>query len=182
MAYLRHPDTLRPIFVDKDYKPGEDMKTGKVTVPAIGGSAYLKAERSSIKKGSPSMVRLYWGETEEEKSMAAPAGEYSVINYWFYRREEKGGKDRWMITGTNVNGCTTLNVNPDDEELMDVDCVIYSAFKAKRNDEMVSFSLTLQDLGGSRVTLSKNGNVVMPGYRILDGEGKTVAEGLFSVI
>ena len=182
MAYLRHPETLRPVFVDKDYKPGEDVKTGKVTVPEIGGSAYLKAERSSIKTGSPSMVRLYWGETKEEKSMAAPVGEYSVINYWFYRKGGKGGKDRWMITGTNVNGCTTLNVNPDDEELMDVDCEIYSAFKAERKDEMFSLSLSLQDLGGSRVTLSKNGNVVMPGYRILDGEGRTVAEGPFSVI
>ena len=100
----------------------------------------------------------------------------------WYVRLRQGGKDRWMITGTNVNGCTTLNVNPDDEELMDVDCVIYSAFKAERKDEVLSLSLSLQDLGGSRVTLSKNGRVVMPGYRILDGEGRTVAEGLFSVI
>ena len=46
--------------------------------------------------------------------MVAPVGEYKVINYWFYRREGKNGEERWMVSGTNVHGCTTLNINPDD--------------------------------------------------------------------
>jgi hypothetical protein len=181
LAYLRHPGTLRPILVNQDFKPEEGKETGKVAVPETGGSAYLRANRTSIKQGTPAMVRLHWSESTEEQSMVAPAGEYDVINYWFYRRWGEERKDRWMATGTNVSGCTTMTVTPDSEEFMDLDPVVYGKFTAKRKGEGYALSFSMQDIGGSRMTLSKNGRVVMPGYRILDADGKTVAEGRFGI-
>lgn len=182
ISYLRHSGTLRPVLVNQDYKGEEGERTGKVLVPATGGSAYLRADRESIKEGSPTMVRLYWGKTEEAKSIAAPAGRYSVINFWLYRRGGKQGEERWMVTGTNVDGCTELKIDPDAEETLDLDPLLYGDFLATRQDGRYSLSFSIHDIAGSRMTLSKNGRIVMPGYRLLDNDGKKVAEGLFAVI
>jgi len=181
IAYLRDPDTLRPMLVEPSYRPGKDGKTGKVLVPGTGGSAYLRAERESIKQGAPSMVRLHWKESQTEKSMIVPTGRYDVINFWFYRRGENG-VDRWMVSGTNVSGCTSLEIGPEDEEMLDVEPVLNAKFTAKPGEEKgYALSLSLQDAGGSRMTLSRNGKVVMPRYRILDPDGRPVVEGAFGI-
>ncbi len=182
ISYLRHPGTLRPVLVTRDFKGGGGKKTGKILVPATGGSAYLRADRESIKKGAPTMVRLYWGETGEEKTLAAPAGKYNVINFWLYRGGGKQGEERWMVTGTNVDGCAELNLVPEAGETLDLDPLLYCDFTAKLKDGEYSFSFTIHDIAGNRMTLSKNGRVVMPGYCILGEGGKTVAEGRFGVI
>lgn len=182
IAYLRHPETLRPDLIDQDYEPDKGKETGQVLVSAMAGSAHVKAGRDSIRKGSPSMIRLYWRETEEEKSMVMPAGEYVVINYWLYCRGGKGGEERWMVTGTNVDGCTELNIDPGEEAYFGLDSVVYGEFTSARKDDGFKLSFSLHDVWGNRMTLSKNGRIIMPGYRILDGKGKTLAEGVFAVI
>ena len=182
MAYLRHPDTLRPVLVTPDFKNAEGWKSGKILVPAIGGSAYLRADRASIKAGSPAMVRLYWGETREEKSLIAPAGRYKMINFWLYRNRGKQEEKRWTVTGTNVDGCTELSIDPQTEDTLDLDAVLYGDFLARLEGGKYALSFSIHDIAGNRMTLSRNGRVVMPGYRILDDGGKTVAEGRFAVI
>jgi hypothetical protein len=182
IAYLRHPETLRPELVDRNYKPAEGEKTGEVLVPAASGSAHLKAGRESVKKGTPSMVRLYWHETGDEKSMAVPAGDYIVVNYWLYHRNGENGKERWMATGTNVDGCTELNVETGEEAYFDLGSYLEGKFTSMRREGGFALSFSLYDIWGNRVTLSKNGRIIMPGYRILDGEEKILAEGKFSVI
>jgi hypothetical protein len=168
--------------MDQNYKPDEGIETGEIIVPATTGSAYLKAGRDSVKKGSPSMIRLYWRETEDEKSMAAPSGEYIVINYWLYRKGGKNGEERWMVTGTNVGGCTELNLDPGEEAYFDLGTVIEGKFKSTRKEDGFALSFSLHDVWGNRMTLSKNGRIIMPGYRIVDEEGKVLAEGIFDVI
>jgi hypothetical protein len=182
IVFLRHPDTLRPVLVDDGFEPGEGGEAGKVLVPPSGGSAYLKAERDSVKAGSPSMVRLYWKQTPEEKAVKAPVGEYNVINYWLYRKGGENGGERWMVTGTNVDGCTQLSIGPDFESSLNLDCMLYGEFGATMKDGAYTLSFSLSDLGGNRLSLSKNGRLVMPRYRILDEKGETVAEETFQVI
>jgi hypothetical protein len=182
IAYLRHPDTLRPLLVDENFKPGEGKKTAPITVPAAAGSAHLKAERNSIKDGSPSMVRLHWHETKEEKLMVAPSGEYIIINYWLYRTSGKNGEERWMVTGTNVDGCDVVYIEPDEEASLNLDAPLHGMLNSTRTDKGFTLSFSVYDTWGNRLTLSKNGRLVMPGYRILDGEGKVLAEGKFGVI
>ncbi|MBN2492298.1 MAG: hypothetical protein JXQ29_15735 [Planctomycetes bacterium] len=181
MAYVRHPDTLRPILRRPDHKPADGEKAGRVVVPETGGSAYLKADRDSIRKGSPAMVRLYWSGAPEETSIAVPAGKYDVINFWFYRRGEDEAAQRWMVTGTNVNGCATVTVAPDEEQILLLEPVLYGKFAATRKDDRWALSFSMQDDGGSRMTLSRDGRVVIPRYRIEDAQGRTVAEGSFGV-
>jgi len=181
IAYLRHADTLRPVLVDQSFRPEKETTTGKVLVPATGGSAYLRAERESVKKGAPSMVRLHWPATGEEKSMVVPAGRYDVVNFWFYRRGGANGADRWMLSGTNVSGCTSLDIGSENEEVLDVEPLVNAKFTAKPSETGYALSLSLHDAGGSRMTLSRNGKVVMPGYRIVDGDGNELAEGVFGI-
>jgi hypothetical protein len=181
IAYLRDADTLRPVLVDRSYRPEKERTTGKVLVPATGGSAYLRAERASIKEGAPSMVRLHWKATGEEKSMVVPAGRYDVVNFWFYRPGAENDAERWMLSGTNVSGCTSLDIGPEDEEILDVEPLVNAKFTAKPSEKGYALSLSLHDAGGSRMTLSRNGKVVMPGYRIVDADGNEVAEGRFGI-
>lgn len=186
MAHLRDPDALRPVLVRAGLPIAAD-KTGKITLPATAGSAYLRADRDSVKAGAPSKVRLVWEATEGEKTTFAPAGHYDVINFWFYRRAGADGSERWMVTATNVNGCTTANVGAndgaDDTEILDVEPILYGKLTAEqKEDGHFAISFSCQDQGGSRMTLSRDGRVVIPGYRITDAAGKVVAEGRFVVI
>jgi hypothetical protein len=181
MAYLRDRDTLRPSLLARDHAPADGEKAGKVAVPEIGGSAYLKADRESIRNGSPAMVRLRWDETPDEKSIPAPAGKYDVINFWFYRRARGSEEQRWMVSGTNVSGCATLDIKPGGEEVLVLEPTLYGELVATRKDDGYALSFSMHDLGGSRMTLSRNGRVVMPRFRISDAQGKTVAEGPFGI-
>ena len=179
MAYLRHPGTLRPHLVGENAESAEGKPSGKLTVPATSGSAYLKAERDSIRTGTPPMVRVYWEAGEAEKTLTVPAGEYRVINYWLYRRSGPKNDERWMASVTNVDGCTTLAVSEEVEGYFATEGVVYGMFTAQANAEGATLTFTLFDENDNRLTLSKNGKVVYPSYRILDAEGKERAGGLF---
>jgi hypothetical protein len=178
LAYLRHPETLRPVLYDKDTRPEEGTAVGKISVPATAGSAYLKADRETIKKGSPSMVRLYWKTSEKEKTLDTPVGDYNVINYWLYRRTGKEKEERWMVSATNVDGCAALRIAGDVECYFSLDPTLYGTFTAEKKGEGYTLTFTLADISGNRMTLSKNGRVIDPRYRIVDAEGKTRAEGV----
>lgn len=180
IAYLEHEETLRPLLVTEDFEAPDGMETGAVAVPQTAGSAYLKANRESIRKGSPPMVRLVWSGTETGGTLLAPAGEYVVINYWLYRPRAEG-KERWMATVTNVDGCATLVVTPGTESIFFLDPVVYGSFSAEKTESGFLLAFHLSDIGANRLTLSRNGQVVFPRYRIRGPAGDPVAEGVFEV-
>jgi hypothetical protein len=178
IAYLRHEGTLRPLLVDEKRGPGKKKAVGEITLPATAGSAYLKAERDSVRTGTPLMVRLAWPASPEGKTLAVPAGEYRVINYWLYRKGEGGG--RWMATVTNVDGCAWLTLAADRAEVFSSEAVLFGRFLVERTEAGVfSFTFTLFDENENRMTLSKNGRIVHPEFRIVDAAGKEVARGAF---
>ncbi len=181
MAYLRAPDILRPVLVGADWKPPAGMKTGKITIPAIGGSAYLKAERESIKEGAPPMVRLYWGEGGDVKQLTAPAGEYTVINYWLYKRGGKDGGERWSASCTNVDGCQNLSIAEGEECVFQTDPILRGSFDVQKTEGKIALSFALYDIGGNRVTLSRNGRIVFPAFSVFDGGDRELAKGEFGV-
>ncbi len=181
IAYLRDPGTYRPLLVDAGFKPAAGMKTGKISVPAIGGSAYLKASRESVKAGTPPMVRLYWGLEGPERDMVTPAGEYTVINYWLYKRGGKNGEERWSASVTNVDGCQDLVISGDGACRFETDPVVRGSFDVQRKEGAVGISFALYDVGGNRITISRNGKVVHPGFVVLDREKGEIGKGGFGV-
>jgi hypothetical protein len=181
LAFLRHPDTLRPLLLGEDEVPVEGKGTGSVRAPATAGSAYLKADRASIKAGAPAMLRLYWGKTPDGKSLTLPSGEYKVINYWLYRKTGEG-KERWMATATNVDGCVQLYVETGEEMPFEVNDVLYGDFSCEVTEEGYKLNFSIHDMGGNRITLSKNGRIVMPGFRVLGPEGRVIVEDTFNVL
>jgi hypothetical protein len=170
--------------VDETFKPEKGMKCGKLQVPAAAGSAYLKAERESVRSGTPAQVRVVWKASGDMKEMLVPAGEYRVINYWLYRKG-KDAAERWMVSVTNVDGCTTLNVNEERAETIVFGSALFNNLTVSRKEGGESpafqFAWALSDDGGNRLTLSKNGKVVFPSFRILDETGAEIARDVFGV-
>jgi len=185
IAYLRHPETLRPVLVDENFK-AEKGRTGEIQVPPAAGSAYLKAERDSIKTGTPPQVRLSWKASEKGKTLNVPVGEYRVINYWGYGRKDNREDERWMTSVTNVDGCTTLIIDADRSEIYTFRGILYGTFSAVRKTDgdgnsVFTLNYWLKDESGNRMTLSRNGKVIFPRWRIMDGDGKEIATGVFGV-
>ncbi|MHC4779244.1 MAG: hypothetical protein ACYTFG_11775 [Planctomycetota bacterium] len=177
MAYLRHPETLRPRLMRGD-KPESEEDCGDVELTAVAGSAYLKAERESVREGTPVMIRLHWEESEKGRTVKVPLGEYRIINYWLYRTTDDG-RQRWMATSTNVDGCANLVVSADMAERFAPEGIPYGTFSAEKIETGFSFTFTITDENGNRMTLSKNGAVIYPEFRILDGEGKEIHRQIF---
>jgi hypothetical protein len=174
IAYLNDPGTLRPDLVDQDYKPEKGVETGKISVPAVAGSAYLKADRESIKKGSPFMIRLVWKASEAEKMMTVPAGVYTVIGYWLYRTAGKDGKERWMMSVTNVEGCSVLEISPELESYLVLEPTAMGDWEVEKKDDLYALKFTMHDMSGNRMTLSMNGEVTWPSFEILSEDGKAL--------
>jgi hypothetical protein len=171
--------------VGESFKPGPKANCGKLQVPAAAGSAYLKAERDSVRAGSPAQVRVVWKATADMKEMTVPAGEYRVINYWLYR-QGKDETERWMVSVTNVDGCTTLNIGGERTESVVFGNALFNNLTAERKAlpgglAFFTLNFALADDSGNRLTLSKNGRVVMPSYRVLDTEGAEIARAVFGV-
>ena len=179
LAYLNHADTLRPILVGRDALTDDPAKLGKIAVPAEAGSAYLKAERPSIRRGSPAMVRIRWEKTDEEKYVTAPAGTYNVINFWHYRAGGAAADERWMVSGTNVNGAQTLEIDPEAPEFLELEPVLNARFSAKHDGSVYTLTLSIHDVAGTRMTVSCNGRLSIPRYRIRAANGDVIAEGPF---
>ncbi len=179
IAYLNDPETLRPLLIDQAYHPEAGVKTGKVSVPAVAGSAYLKADRESIKKGSHFMIRLVWKSSEAEKLMTVPAGMYTVIGYWLYRTAGKDADERWMMSVTNVEGCTVLDISPDMESYLVLDPVATGDLTVEKKDDVYALKFTMHDMSGNRLTLSKNGHVAWPDFQILSESGEALDQCKF---
>ena len=103
IGYLRAKKTLRPVLIDEEH-PGAG---GEIRLPATPGSAYLKAERASVREGAPARIRLRW---RTARTLKLPAGSYRVISYSFYRKGPKGC--RWVISGSSADGCASLDIHP----------------------------------------------------------------------
>ena len=77
--YLHAEQTIRPLLIDERQGAPAGMACGKVRVPSTAGSAYLKAERKSVRDGSPPKIRLRWKESEKGTTLQVPAGEYRLV-------------------------------------------------------------------------------------------------------
>jgi hypothetical protein len=106
--------TIRPLLIDEKHEAPAGATCGKIRLPSTAGSAYLKAERKSVRKGSPPKIRLRWRDSEKGRTVALPVGEYRVISYCFYRTDKQGRQ--WAAAGSSAEGCTELTISRDDSE------------------------------------------------------------------
>jgi len=178
-VFFRSPETRRPLLIDENYTPREGVVLGRIDVPATSGSAYLKAERESIRKGTPSKIRLYWKESEKGKTLAIPAGNYRIITYRFYKPSGDGKDHLWTLSVTDVNGCGELNVGGDETVGFGFLPEMRAALSAEKANDGIKLSLAIRNEKDSVLTLSMNGNMCLPRYAVLGPSGKEVYSAAF---
>lgn len=178
-VFFRSAETRRPLLVDENYTPEEGAVLGKINVPATSGSAYLKAERESIRKGSPPSIRLYWKESEKGKSLIIPAGAYRIITYRFYRTSTDSDDQLWTLSVTDVNGCGELQVGENDEVNFEFLPEMRGTLTAGRTEDGVKLSLAMRNEKGSVLTLSRDGDMCLPQFVVADPSGNEIYRAAF---
>ncbi|MBU0755708.1 MAG: hypothetical protein KJ645_11255 [Planctomycetes bacterium] len=178
-VYFRSSETRRPLLVDENYTPEEGMVLGKINLPTTSGSAYLKAERESIRQGSPSGIRLYWKDSEKGKSLSIPAGKYRVITYRFYRVTGEGKDQLWTLSVTDVNGCGEIDIGENETVNYDFLPEMRGTLSAEKAENGIKLSLAIRNERDSTLTLSKNGDMCLPRFAIFNPSGKEIRHAAF---
>lgn len=178
-VYFRSPKTLRPLLVDENYTPPEGLACGAIKVPSTSGSVYLRAERASIRKGTPPKVRLYWKASENGKTLTVPTGKYRVITYRYYRTTS-GEKDAlWTLSVTDVNGCADFDVAAGETLDFGFEPAARGDLSAETDEDGVHFSLALRNEKDSTLTISRDGDMCLPRFVVADAAGKEVFSDTF---
>lgn len=178
-VFFRSDETRRPLLVDENYKPNDNQACGKLKVPETSGTAFLKTERESIRKGAPPKIRLYWKASQAGKILTVPAGKYRVIGYRYFRKAKDNQGELWTLSVTDLNGCTDLVISEDGIEDFDLAPVMNGTLSAEENKDGIKFSLALRNETNSTMTLSKNGEMCLPRFVVKDSSGKKVYENVF---
>ncbi|MHC4974580.1 MAG: hypothetical protein ACYTG3_19875 [Planctomycetota bacterium] len=179
IAYLCSKETMRPLLIDDQHAPPEGMTRGRIRVPSTAGSAYLKAERKSVRAGSPPKVRLRWGASEKGTTLAVPAGEFRVISYSFYRLDEK--ERPWTVSGTSAEGCTQLIISSDKDAAFDLLPEIQAQLSCKADEDSHVLGFFMANRKGKRMSLSREGTLVNPTWIITGAAGERIDAGDFEV-
>ncbi|MHC4960176.1 MAG: hypothetical protein ACYTGN_17620 [Planctomycetota bacterium] len=179
IGYLRAKETIRPLLIDEQHVPPAGTATGRIRVPSTAGSAYLKAERKSVREGTPPKVRLRWQASEKGKTLTLPAGEFRVINYSFYRTDTQGR--RWTAAGTSTEGCTQVVVKGDKEAEFDLlpEIRAHLGCTAVTGRYVLGFYMTSR--ANTRMSLARDGRLVNPKWIIRGSGGERIDAGDFEV-
>lgn len=180
--FLSSPQTLRPLRVDENYKPEEGQACGKIKVPATAGSAFLKAERDSIRNGTPPKIRLSWKASAAGQTLPIPAGDYKVIGYRFYRPDaatDPANAKVWTLSITDLNGCADLRIVRDQQAVFHFEPVLHGALQAETADEGVKLKFAVRNASDNVLTLSRDGKMCLPQFVILDRNAKELYRGAF---
>lgn len=178
IAYLRAEGTIRPLLIDEEH-PAPAGTTGKIRVPSTAGSAYLKAERKSVREGSPSKIRLCWKGSEKGATLAVPVGEYRVISYVFYRTDEQGR--RWAASGSSAEGCAQLFIRDGTEASFDLLPEIEGELTCEAGEDGHVFGFVMKNRGGQRMSLSRDGQLMNPSWLVRGADGERIDAGAFEV-
>jgi hypothetical protein len=179
IAYLRAKKTIRPLLIDEQHEPPAGMACGKIRVPSTAGSAYLKAERKSVREGTPPKIRLRWRGSEKGTTLTLPSGEFRVISYCFYRLDKK--ERQWIASGTSAEGCTELTIRSDKDAAFDLLPEIQAHLSCEEGEDCHELGFFMTNCNGKRMSLSCEGKLVNPKWVITGAEGERVDEGDFEV-
>jgi hypothetical protein len=178
IAYLRAEGTLRPLLIDERNAAPKGPTCGKIRLPSTAGSAYLRTSRKSIRE-CPPKIRLRWGDSEKGALLALPVGEYRVVSYAFYRKDEQGR--RWAAAGSSAEGCADLVIKVDAEAALDLRPEIQAHLSAEASDDGHVLGFFMTNRHDQRMSLARDGKLVNPGWLITDAEGKRIDAGDFEV-
>jgi len=164
--------------IDEAYVPKEGLSHGKVSLPGVGGSAFLKADGEQVAQGAPAKIRLHWKVGKEGRTLDVPTGAYRVISYALYGQDSDKTK-RWMMTATDVNGCVDVEVAAGKTIPLGLEPVFLGVLSAEAVDEGTMILFRQTDRHDNVATLSLNGEPRLPEYVVVDTNGKRIHSAVF---
>ena len=178
ISYLRSKDTIRPLLISEKHGAPAGVACGRIRLPSTAGSAYLKAERKSVRAGSPPKIRLHWPSSKKGTTLSLPEGEYRVVSYCFYRKDERGC---WVASGSSAEGCTELAIRRDKEAELDVLPEIRAHLSSESDELGFVFGFFMTNRHGQRMSLAREGKLVDPTWVVTDAKGERIDDGDFEV-
>ena len=178
ISYLSDDATMRPLLIDGKTNLAKGA-TGTVRVPETAGSAYLKADRQSIRSGSPRKIRLVWPEGKKGRTFDLPVGSYRLISYAFYRVDDSDS--RWSIAGSSAEGCMELNIRENEASAIDCLPEIHGNLSWKLEGNNYTFDYFMTNRRGQRLSVARNGVLANPVWQLVDAAGRQVERGTFEV-
>lgn len=179
ISYLRAKGTIRPLLIDAQHEAPAGATCGKVRLPSTAGSAYLRAERKSVREGSPPKIRLRWKDSEKGTFLALPVGEYRVVSYAFYRTDKENR--HWAAAGSSAEGCAQVSVRGDKDAGLDLLPEIQAHLSAEAGADSHTFGFFMTNRGDQRMSLARDGKLVNPSWVVTDAEGERIDAGAFEV-
>jgi len=178
-TYLKSDRVIRPLLVTEGTELKIKLPVGAVSIPEVSGSAYLRADGDAVARGAPTKLRLHWQAGAKGRTLPVPAGEYRVVSYALYGRAGKDNAERWMMTASNMNGCIDLTVEEGKTVPLDLRSHFVGDAFAEAKDGKAKLLYSQSDPHGNVATLSVNGDVRLPEYRVFDADGRPVHRGVF---
>jgi len=179
IAYLSAKTTIRPLLLDGTHPAPASERCGRVRVPPTAGSAYLKADRDSVRAGSPPKIRLHWEAAEKGGTLEVPEGDYRVISYAFYRKDEQGRL--WVASGSSAEGCLELSISREAEVELALRPEIQAHLECDEDEYGFEFGFHMTNGQDQRMSLSRDGRLVNPSWVVSDGKGERIDDGDFEV-
>lgn len=179
IAYLRAEETIRPLLIDEQHAAPAGATCGGIRLPATAGTAYLKAERASVRAGSPPKIRLRWKESEKGTTLALPEGKYRVVSYAFYRTDEEDR--RWTASGSSAEGCLELSISRDKEAGLDLLPEIQAHLDCDEDELGFTFGFHMTNRYDQRMSLARDGKLMNPSWVVTDAKGERIDAGDFEV-
>ncbi|MHC4953256.1 MAG: hypothetical protein ACYTGZ_05150 [Planctomycetota bacterium] len=179
ISYLRSKKTIRPLLIDELYEAPAGVAQGKIRVPSTAGSAYLKAERKSVREGTPPKIRLHWKDSKKGTILTLPEGEFRVISYCFYRADKQ--KRLWVASGSSAEGCTELTISRDKEATLELLPEIQANLSSTASKDGLVLGFFMTNRNNKRMSLSREGKLVNPTWVITSAKGERIDAGDFEV-
>lgn len=179
IAFLNSKEAMRPLLITEKSQATVGKKYGSIRVPSTAGSAYLKADRDSVRAGSPKKIRLNWPATKSGQVLVVPVGRYRVVNYGYYRQDQN--KKRWSLSGSSAEGCASLRIEANKESIFSLAPEIHGHLSASPKNSVFNLAFYMSNKHGVRMTIACDGALADPTWVIGAGHEKIVDRGKFEV-
>jgi len=152
-----------PRVVDAKSEPGAGEA---LVVPSFERGAAL------LRGADGNLVRLSWEDedarTDPERALAV--GRYTLVGYRLLARDPE--HETWHVSASAVKG-VELDVQPGRTNTLEIDPTIQIV--ARKQGE--GLGVSVQGAGGAGLSIYAEGKRIPLGFRRLDAQGRTLAEG-----
>lgn len=163
IKWLKQKKDWRPTRLDT---PTDDKKATSFVAPEFTAG-------STVLQRGDRLITLVWRKGDEDKQRSLPAGEYTVRT-----TRVEGEKDgKWWFLSSSGPGAAKVIVEDDNTTKFAANNVVLLSAKAMQKGKQIRLALGIGGADKRGISIYREGKRIPVTYRLLDKEGKTLAEG-----